>query len=80
MRAILSIVLLILFLFGYKTFWHKCERIGIGKFSISFWAIVGGGLLALAFLEALDAPRVNPGILIIFGHKMLLSSQLAAHQ
>src|SRR6516162_112837 len=28
----------------------------------------------------LDGPRVNPGILIIFGHKMLLSSRLALHQ
>jgi hypothetical protein len=64
-RAILSIVLLILFLFRYKTFWRKCERIGIGKFSISFWAIVSGGLLALAFLEALhydaDGERIFSG-------------------
>ena len=31
-------------------------------------------------LWAYDAPRVNPGILIIVGHKVLLSSQLAVHQ
>jgi hypothetical protein len=39
-------------LIATSAFWYGCEHFGIKRFSLSFWALVDGSLLALEFWQA----------------------------
>jgi hypothetical protein len=52
LSALLSLLILIAFVFVAQVFWRRCEKFGIRRLSLTFWAIVGAGLLALAFIQA----------------------------
>jgi hypothetical protein len=52
LSAFFAVLILIAFVFVAQVFWRRCEKFGIRRFSLTFWAIAGAGLLALAFSEA----------------------------